>query len=550
MLWQQRLVFIGLIITVLAMSTPSPATTQLAVLTTRMPVAPANRHYSFQLYATGGTAPYTWTVNGLQGSGLSANSGGTISGTPNRFGNYNVQITVQDASQEKADGSFILTVYDGGLPGAISDHFFGVHVLSTSDWPQVPSEVNPFGVVRLWDTGTAWAQIERVQGSPRWDLLDTYTKLAQADGVGVLYVLGLTPTWASSDPQDTTCTEGKNVEPGSCDAPADWQTFDDFVTTLVSRYTETGVQTGCTVTNPQCNGTIRIYELWNEPYIVHMWNPAQKQYNYDPNLTMQAFVKMTQDAQQIIKSIDPQAVVASPPGTAEFFGQYWATPGAVTNFDRVDMHAYPLPSIPVPELMIHQTAQVVDVMKKYQITSPLMNTEGSYGHFPPKLEVDQAAYAARYVLLEAAMKMRKSLWYTWTGLAPLWDSTKQPGALTSGGGGYQEVAAWLLGANMLSSGCLDKSGNFQANIYLCTGWNGTYIVNLGRGQGYKGQVVWFLNTVQGGGVDWRATTTYKVPAGFTQYVDLNGNVHRISGSTIMVGDSPILLQNKTIAGQL
>jgi len=27
-------------------------------------------------------------------------------------------------------------------------------------------------------------------------------------------------------------------------------------------------------------------------------------------------------------------------------------------------------------------------------------------------------------------------------------------------------------------------------------------------------------------------------------------VHRISGSTIMVGDSPILLQNKTIAGQL
>src|ERR1700721_1542440 len=135
--WKQRLVYFGLLITILTMSTPSPAATQLALLTTRMPVAARNRNYSFHLYASGGTAPYTWTVNGLQGSGLSANSAGTISGSPNRFGNYNVQITVQDASQQKAEGSLILTVYDGGLPGAISDHFFGVHVLSTSDWPQV-----------------------------------------------------------------------------------------------------------------------------------------------------------------------------------------------------------------------------------------------------------------------------------------------------------------------------------------------------------------------------------------------------------------------------
>lgn len=548
--WQQRLVLIGSIMTVLAMSTPSSATAPLAVVTTRMPVAARSRHYSFQLFASGGTAPYAWTVTGLQGSGLSASSSGNVSGVPDQFGNYNLTITVQDASQQKAEDSIILTVYDGGLPGAISDHFFGVHVLSTTDWPQVPSEINPFGVIRLWDTGTAWAQIEKVQGSPRWGLLDSYTKLAQANGIGVLYVLTSTPAWASSDPQDTTCQEGNHIEPGGCDAPADWQTFDDFVTALVSRYTATGVQTGCTVTSPQCNGTIRTYELWNEPYIIHMWNPAQKIYNYDPNLTMQAFVKMTQDAQQIIKTIDPQAIVASPPGTAEWFGQYWATPGAVTNFDRVDMHAYPLPSIPVPELMIHQTAQVVDVMKKYQIASPLMNTEGSWGHWPPKQQSDQAAYAARYILLEAAMKMKKSLWYTWAGLAPLWDTSVQPGALTSGGGGYQQVADWLLGANMASSGCLDRAGNFQANIFLCTGWNGTYIVNLRRRQGYQGQVVWFLNTVQGQGVDWRATTTYKVPAGFKQYVDLNGNVHPISGSTVIVGDSPILLQNKAIVGQL
>jgi hypothetical protein len=58
---------------------------------------------------------------------------------------------------------------------------------------------------------------------------------------------------------------------------------------------------------------------------------------------MLAFVKMTQDAQRIIKGIDPRAVVASPSGNIEFFTQYWATPGAVMNFDRVDLHAYPDP---------------------------------------------------------------------------------------------------------------------------------------------------------------------------------------------------------------
>ncbi len=553
--WQKRLFHIGLLITALIIPTLSQASKKdpLAVLTTRIPLARQNGRYQFKLYASNGTPPFTWTVSGLAGSGLQAHSDGTISGIARTLGTYNLTVEVTDSSvpPKKAQSLLDLAVYDRGLRGAIPQYFFGLHVHNTqTDWPSVSSQVNPFGLVRLWDDGVAWAQIQKNQGGPDWTLLDKYTKLAQANGIGVLYEVSSTPTWASSDPGDTSC----KYEPGSCDAPADWQTFDDFVTALVSRYTATGVQTGCPTTDPQCHGIIRNYELWNEPFVVREWNPAQKKYNYDPVLTMGGFVKMTQDGQRIIKSIDPRALVDSPSGDFQFFSKYWATPGAVMNFDRVDLHAYPVTQnhqslYPVPEGMINQTRLVVDLMATYHITSPLMNTEGSWWHFTPPTQDAQAAYAARYVLLEVAMRMKKSFWDAWTGMAPLYNPNNDPGELTAGGAGYQEVAAWLLGANMQSSGCLDKSGNFQPNIYECTGWNGTYVVNLSRRQGYRGQAVWYLKTTDGVGVDWNATSSYKVPPGFTQYVDLNGNVHPISQSHMMVGASPILLQNKSVAGQ-
>jgi hypothetical protein len=258
---------------------------------------------------------------------------------------------------------------------------------------------------------------------------------------------------------------------------------------------------------------------------------------------------MTVDAQRIIKSIDPHAVVASPSGNIAFFTSYWATQGSVKNFDRVDLHAYPIHEFPVPEGMINQTRVVADLMASYHITSPLMNTEGSWSTWTPPTEDAQAAYASRYILLEVAMKMKKSFWYMWTNDAPLWNPEFNPGSLTAGGNGYGEVASWLLGANMKSSGCLNKSGQFQPQIYKCMGLNGTYIVNLVRPQGYQGQVIWYVQTIPGGGVDWTATSTYKVPAAYTHYIDLNGNDFPVVGGTVTVGASPILLENRAIVGQ-
>jgi hypothetical protein len=315
------------------------------------------------------------------------------------------------------------------------------------------------------------------------------------------------------------------------------------MTALVSRYTSTGVQTGCPAKNPQCHGVISTYELWNEPFNPAMWRPKQKIYNYDSQLTMEGFVKMTQDAQRIIKTIDPHALVSSPSGSPSFMAQYWATSGAITNFDRIAVHAYPMPSHPVPESMVYPTMLMRRLMTTYHVTGLLMNTEGSWGTFKPPSDDAQAGYTARFVLLHAATQMRKSIWYLWSGMAKLWTTE-----LTPAGKGYQQVSVWLLGANMKSSGCLDSSGVFQPDIYKCTKLDGTYVVNLVRPNDYAGQAVWFVKTTADG-VDWTATSTYKVPSDFTQYLDLNGNVHDVTNSQVTIGASPILLQTKSLPGQ-
>jgi subtilisin family serine protease len=60
---------------------------------------------SLQLAASGGTAPYTWSVSGLP-AGLSANASGAISGTPTTAGTYSVTATVTDAANKTGSATF------------------------------------------------------------------------------------------------------------------------------------------------------------------------------------------------------------------------------------------------------------------------------------------------------------------------------------------------------------------------------------------------------------------------------------------------------------
>jgi large repetitive protein len=66
---------------------------------TNTPPAPTqNTAYSFQFVAAGGTAPYTFTLEGALPVGLSMDSTGLISGTPTGTDTGNFTVTVIDST--------------------------------------------------------------------------------------------------------------------------------------------------------------------------------------------------------------------------------------------------------------------------------------------------------------------------------------------------------------------------------------------------------------------------------------------------------------------
>jgi hypothetical protein len=70
--------------------------------------------YTSTLAATGGTAPFTWTVfGGVLPSGLSLNAGtGVVSGIPGApAGNFNATFTVTDSTGKTATGSVLFAIH-------------------------------------------------------------------------------------------------------------------------------------------------------------------------------------------------------------------------------------------------------------------------------------------------------------------------------------------------------------------------------------------------------------------------------------------------------
>ncbi|MEV6239516.1 S8 family serine peptidase [Lentzea sp. NPDC051838] len=70
---------------------------------------------SLQLAASGGTAPYTWSVSGLP-AGLSASASGAISGTPTTAGTSSVTATVTDSAGKTGSATFswVVSAVGGG----------------------------------------------------------------------------------------------------------------------------------------------------------------------------------------------------------------------------------------------------------------------------------------------------------------------------------------------------------------------------------------------------------------------------------------------------
>jgi hypothetical protein len=144
-------------------------------------------------------------------------------------------------------------------------------------WPEFP-----VSSVRLWDTRTAWLNLEPARGQYDWTNLDAHIAAAHAHGVtDITLVLWGTPDWAAT----TLSPEAAAWMGAGCASPprdiADWETFAGQV---AARY----------------RGIITAYEIGNEANLRMFWNGTPEQY-----------AQMVNVAAAAVRAADPDAVIVA-----------------------------------------------------------------------------------------------------------------------------------------------------------------------------------------------------------------------------------------------
>jgi hypothetical protein len=223
---------------------------EVSIATAALPAATEGITYNQILSATGGTAPYSWTlISGGLPPGLFLSSSGQISGTPTATGTFNFTVQVTDANSATSTRSFSLLVTMGStavnlisFTGAVDN---GQVILQWQTGAEVDNE--GFEILRSENKVDHGSAIQRVtlipaQGSiaagANYQFIDTdatlvpgrtyYYTLVDVDTVGkrtlhgpmaVKFEEGMT---AKYDPRVTTITisSGNAVSSGS--GSADW----------------------------------------------------------------------------------------------------------------------------------------------------------------------------------------------------------------------------------------------------------------------------------------------------------------------------------------
>ena len=402
--------------------------------------------------------------------------------------------------------------------------FMGMNTVKATDFPPLP-------VGMLGHPPTlAWGWIERSRGQFTWTGFDNYVDDAASRGIDMVLTFGSTPGWAAANP--SSCHVSFNVT--ICTSPpADIQDWIDFVTAVVNHF------------NGIAAPHIKYYELWNEANAGNFWSG-----------TYSDMVNLAAAAYPIIHT-DPSALLLTP-SVAGPFGGPRSNDGAtwMTNYldaggylyaDAASWHGYiaqtGVTPYPMPEqdmtsgCMPFTTCFGSITTKAYTMRAvfdnhglagvPMYNTEGSWGNGNVTDPDTQAAWLARWYLLQAGIAASTNLqtahWYTWGGGAmQTWgDIENDDGTPTEAGVAYATVYNWLVGSTIAEPcGPVSDGGS----VWACE-------LTLANGQ--PAEAVW---DTSGG------TSSYTPASQYAQYQDLAGNLNPVGADgTIPIEARPVLL---------
>lgn len=373
----------------------------------------------------------------------------------------------------------------------------------------------------------------------RWERLDGYLRQAAAHHQEVIYTVTDTPNFANGN---------TSSEFPPSDVDGNDQYLKDFITAAYRHVTANGWH-------------IKYWECWNEPDVRNEYKGS-----------MQQLANMCRDIHNTIKALDSSAQVISPPFTSTAILGYrrvidsercsdddcslmqrYLAAGGSQYADIIGYHGYAFPDpvdplfdsklpresirVNVPDLV---NAVNAIVRRTGNQGKPIWMTEGG-DDLPPTsqdaLSNDDrhAAFVGRYLLQFMGRGTSLITWYGWDFGGPhalLANHTGIPDdRLNKGGLAFREIYDWTVGrgATMVRA-CTPRD-----TIYTCT---------LKDSKG-KTMLAMYDTSKDCSGSSACEITMQRVPAEFTQWTDLEGGVHPISGGMAPIGRKPILLEAVT-----
>jgi hypothetical protein len=372
---------------------------------------------------------------------------------------------------------------------------FGMHInmlTAKNNWPPLQQ-----GLIRFWDVGLNWNNIQTNAGPINWSRFDAGTNVVWTNNPSckVLYTFGHTPQWAALNPN---ATNAKGVADGSSSEPRDMNDWSNFVQAVATRY----------------KGFIQYYEVWNETDYPGFYSGA-----------ISNMVTIARIARNVITNIDPAAKILGPNITLGGLGwleQFIQAGGPAP--DIATFHNY---TTYRPEDSLGEVAGVRDLLSRYPQWSalPLWCTEGAV-QTNPVPEVGPATVARAY-LFWWTQNIPNWNWYAWeltnvSGSLRVPLSVSPPSQTPAAGGiAYSNTVNWLIGAQMT-----DKAIDA----------NGTWMVELQR-QGFRSShIVWNPDT----------NAVFSIPASWNVYQqrDLSNHVTSLTGvASVTAGVAPVILDS-------
>lgn len=422
-----------------------------------------------------------------------------------------------------------------------------------------PSNQNPhptFGTLRLWDTNTAWGDVQGNNGikgcnpSTQFDFsyLDSYLNhYVTGSSFDVMYTSGQTPCFISANTTDSLCAH----YPGSCAPPSDLTCHGNgtagtggtdaaYIAYLQALWTHMEGQ-------PYYPGRQWFYEPWNEPDVGKFWDNSWMRTTYcggDQSGPKRIMMRMAADAYATIKAIDPNVKILTPPTaetrvSAQKHGWWYNYMGGETQqyggagqyADIISVHGYVSDFPAAPELICCGANTLVAITRATmaefgQSGKLLFLSEGScgkacYGDPEP-------GWAGRfYTLMLSKGQVARFDWNGYDTLAPLWDGTK----LTPTG-----TALGVMQVDWGYDGGAFKGCNAKLRTD-CTGGGHVYTCAMTEGKtGTSALVAWY---------DSQGNSCSFTPggSGWVDYKDLSGDVTTYNGGSVSLTDSPILFEH-------